>query len=95
MVHIHKLRNILPRPSLLQINKSFVKPYLDYVEIIYDKAFIGSVQQKLESIQYNAALIITGVIRGTSRQKIYSELGLESLQNRLWNRNLCVFYSIK
>ena len=59
MVHIHKLRNILPRPSLLQIYKSFVRPYLDYSEIIYDKALIGSVQQKLESIQYNAALVIT------------------------------------
>ena len=38
---VRKLRNFLPRPSLLQICKSFVRPHLDYDDIIYDKAFIG------------------------------------------------------
>ena len=80
---IRKLRSFLPRPSFLQIYKSFVRPYLDYGDIIYDKAFIGSFQKKHETIQYNAALAITGAIRGTSsREKVYSELGLESLQDR-------------
>ena len=74
---ICKLRNFSPRPSLLQIYKSFVRPHFDYGDIIYDKAFIGSFQKKLETIQYNAALAITGAIKGTSREKVYSELGLE------------------
>ena len=91
---IRKLRDFLPRPSLLQIYKSFVRPHLDYGDIMYDKAFIWSFQKKLESIQYNAALTITGAIRGTSRQKIYSLLGLESIQDRRWYRKLCVFYKI-
>lgn len=38
--------------------------------------------EKLESTQYNAALAITGAITGTSREKLYRELGLESLQKR-------------
>ena len=91
---IQKLWNFLPRPSLLQIYKSFVRPHLDYGDIIYDKAFIGSFQKKLESIQYNAALAITGTIRGTSREKICSELGIESLQYIHWYRKLCIFYKI-
>ena len=37
---------------------------------------------------------ITAAIRGTSREKMYSELGLESLQDRRWYRKLCVFYKI-
>ena len=81
---IRKLRNFLPWPSLLQIYKSFVRPHLDYSDIICDKAFIEYFQKKLNSIQYNAALAITGAIRGTSREKIYSELRLESLQDRRW-----------
>ena len=89
---IRKLRNFLPRPSLLLIYKSFVRPHLDYGDIIYDKAFIGYFQKKLETIQYNVALVITGAIRGTSREKAYSELGLESLQDRRLYRKLCVFY---
>ena len=60
---ISKLRNFLPRPSLLQIYKSFVRPHLDYGDIIYDKVFIGSFQKKRESIQYNVALAVTGTIR--------------------------------
>ena len=39
-------------------------------------------KKKIESIQYNAALAITDVIRGTSREKLYQELGLESLKDR-------------
>ena len=33
---IQKLRHILPRHSLITILKSFVRPYLDYCDIIYD-----------------------------------------------------------
>ena len=91
---IYKLQNFLTKASLLQIYKSFVRPNLDYGDIIYEKFFAGYFQKKLESIQYNAGLAITGAIRGTSREKIYSELGLESLQDRRWYRKLCVFYKI-
>ena len=79
---IHKLRNFWTRSSLLLTYKSFVRPHINYGYIIYDKAFIESFQKKLGSIQYNVALVITGDIGGTSREKIYSELGLESLQGR-------------
>ena len=34
---IHKLRPILPRFSLLTIYKTFVRPHLDYGDIIYDQ----------------------------------------------------------
>ena len=92
---IRKLRNFLPRRSLLQIYKSFVRSHLYYGDIIYDKVFVGSFQKKLETIQCNAALAITGAIRGTSREKVYSELGLESLQDRRWYRKLCFLQNIK
>ena len=50
---------------------------------------------KLESYQYNAALAITGAIRGTSQTKIYKELGLESLKFRRYFRRLCTFFKIQ
>ena len=53
-----------------------------------------SFHQKLGSIQYNACLAITGAIRGTSKEKIYQELGLESLQLRRWYRKLATFLKI-
>ena len=67
--------------------KSFVRPHLNYGDITYAKALI-------ESIQYNAALVIAGTIRRTSREKIYFELGIESILDRRWYRKLCVFYKM-
>ena len=67
---------------------------MDYGDIIYDEAYNAAFHQKLESIQYSACLAITGAIRGTSREKLYQELGLESLQLRRWYRKLSYFYKI-
>ena len=89
-----KFQNILPRSALLTIYKFFVRTHLDYGDIIYDQAFNNSFQQKIESLQYNAALAIAGAIRGTSREKNYQELGLESLQQRRWYRKLFLFQGI-
>ena len=46
------------------------------------------------SVQYNGALAITGAIRITSPEKLYKELGLESLHDRRWYRKLCFYYKI-
>ena len=51
-------------------------------DIIYDQPHNKSFCEKLESIQYKAARAITGAIQRTSRDKIYEELGLESLKAR-------------
>ena len=91
---LRNLQNILPRGPLLTIYKSFVRPHLDYGDVIYDQHYNNSFHQKLKSIQYNAALAITGAIRGSSREKLYQELGLESLQQRRWFRKLCYFFKI-
>ena len=92
---LRKLQNLLPRNTLITIYKAFVRPQLDYGDILYDQTFNLSFQEKLESIQYRACLVITGAIQGTSREKINQELGLESLQSRRWYRKLVVmFYKI-
>ena len=40
-----------------------------------------------EQIQYNAALAITGEIKGISHTKLYKKLTLESLRFRRWFRH--------
>ena len=81
---LRKFQQILPRPSLITINKDFIRPLLDYGDVIFDQAFNNFFHQKLESIQYNAALAIIKTIRGTSKKKPYQELSFESLQSRRW-----------
>ena len=58
---LQKLHNLLPRSALNTIYKAFVRPYLDYGDILYDQAYM-SFHHKLESIQYDAYLAITGAI---------------------------------
>ena len=74
-----KLRYLLPRTALITIHKAFVGPHFDYGDILYDQAFNLSFYQKLEFIQCRACSAISDAIRGTSRERIYQELGLKSL----------------
>ena len=67
---LRKLHHILLISPLLTIYKSFIRPHLDYGDIIYDQAFNASFHQKLDSTQYNAAFATTGAIRGTSKEKL-------------------------
>ena len=45
-------------------------------------------------IEYNVVLVITGTIWGTLKEKLYNELGLESLQSRWWYRKLSFLYKV-
>ena len=92
--HIRKLHNNLPKLPLLTIYEAFIRTHLDYGYIMYYQAYNILFHQKLESIQYNSALDITGAVRGTSTEIRYNELGLEALEKRRWYRKLCCFYKV-
>ena len=49
---------------------------------------------RLESIQYQAALIVSNCWYGTSRERLYAELGWESLAERRTFRRLLHYYKI-
>ena len=72
---LKKLRKSLPRKSLVTIYKAFLRPLIDYGDVIYELPQIESFCKKIESVQYKATLAITGTIQGTSRDTIYQELG--------------------
>ena len=80
----------LPRSALLTIYKSFIRPHLDYGDILYDKPNNENFQNKIEQVQYRACLAITNAIRGTSRERLYDELGLHSLIERRWRSKLII-----
>ena len=80
----------MPRDSHVTIYKSFIKPHLDYANVIFDKPNNITFSNRIESAQYNAALAITGTIRGTSKKKLCHELGFETMKERRWFRRFCV-----
>ena len=91
---ITRLRRYLPRNSLLTFYKVFIRPHLDFGDVVYDYPGNASFMQKHVSVQYNASLAITGCFRSTSSDKLYSELGLESLADRQVYRRLIAFCKI-
>ena len=96
------LSKYLPRHTLNELYKLYVRPHLDYGDVIYhipakvcefsQNIILPNLMEKLESVQYSAALAVTGTWRGTSRDKLYTELGWESLSSRRWSRRLTLFY---
>ena len=89
-----KPSTLVSRQSLLTIYKSFARPILEYGDIIYDKPHKIFFMEKIERVQYNVCFVITGAFKGTSRERLYQKLGLESLKDRRWHRKLCCFYKI-
>ena len=55
--------------------QSFYETHLDYGDITFDQALNSSFFEKLESVQYNACLVLN-----RTKEKLYQELGLQSLK---------------
>ena len=91
---LRKMSTLLPQQSLLTIYISFTRPHLGYGDVVYDQPLNESLFSRIESVQYKVALAITGAIQGSSREKLYQELGLEHLHQRRWIKRLCLFYKV-
>ena len=50
--------------------------------------------EEVEKVQYQAGLAITGAWQGSSRSKLYEELGWESLSDRRWCRRILQIHKI-
>ena len=71
--------------------KLYVRPHLDYGDVIFNNQWT-ELMNLIE--QYKAALIVSGCWQGTNREKLYDELGWESLSERRWCRRMTMFYKI-
>ena len=85
------------RDVLDQMCKLYVRPHLGYGDVLYhqyDPNFSLSLTTVLESVQYSAALAVTGAWRGTDTDRIYKEFGWESLYHGRYYRRTTLFYKI-
>ena len=67
--------------SVIIIHKSFFRPHLDYEDTVHYKPANSSLSNKIEPLQYNAALAISDAIRVSSKESMYQELSFESLKD--------------
>ena len=85
------LSKYLPRNTLSDLYELYLRPHLDYGDVIYhvpkgDDGSKSYLMGKLQSVQYSAALAVIGTWRGTCRVRLYNVLGWESLSSRRWSR---------
>ena len=101
---IKHLSKFLPLKTLDQMYKALVRSHLDYCDIIYHTPptinpppqlpKLNSLMDKLERVQYQAALAVTGAWQGTNCSKLNEELGWETLSDRRLVRRLLQIHKI-
>ena len=89
---IKHLASYIPLKPRDQIYKMYVRQHLDYCDIIYHIPVISNnfdysltlnyLMNALECTQYEAALAVSVTWKGTNKDKIYEELGWETLDQR-------------
>ena len=87
------LKYDIDRKSLLRFYISFIRPILEYGNIIWDNC-TKQQSELLESIQLDAIRIITGLRKGTNHDVLYNEVGLCSLATRRKHAEIIQFYKI-
>ena len=88
-INLRKNYRYISRNSLVTIYKSFVRMHLAYADVIFDKASNATFSNEIEPAQHDAALAIAGIIGRTSKEKLYQELGFETIKERMFPRLYC------
>ena len=81
----------ISRKALKQMYISFIRPLLEYCDSVWDNASTET-KQKLEAVHIEAARTIAGATKLCSIQKLFDDLGWESLQSRRNKHKLVIFY---
>ena len=91
---MRKLKFTLDRKSLETIYKTFVRPLLEYSDVVWDNIPLHD-QYELEKIQIEACRIISGTTKLVSTENLYKETCFEPLKQRREKHKLVLFYKMK
>ena len=87
---LQTLRFQLDRKSLEIMYFSFVRPILEYADIICDNCY-NYEKEAIEKVQYEAGRIVTGATKSCSRANILIETGWDSLEKRRYKHRMITF----
>ena len=91
--YYEKINFRLDRKSLETIYIAFIRPLIEYGNVIWDNCTLYE-KQELDKIQNEAARIATGATRLVSIASLYKEIGWDSLEKRRTDHKLSSFYKI-
>ena len=96
MTRLNLMRTLkfkVSRTALERIYISFIRPLLEYSDSVWDNCS-NEAKKQLDSIHIEAARIITGATKLCSINKLFVDIGWDSLQNRRNKHKLVIFYKI-
>ena len=73
---------------------SLIRPLMEYGDFIWDGCRVEC-SNALEIIQFDAARLVTGAIKGTNRVALLEELSWDKLETRRYIHKLSILYKIK
>ena len=93
-IHImRKLKFKLDRKSLETIYLTFIRPLLEYGDVIWDNCTQYE-KNELDKIQNEAARITTGTTKLVSLDNLYKEVGWQTLHRRRQDHKITLFYKM-
>ena len=90
---IRKLKFLLDRESLNRAYISFIRPILEYANIVWDNCTQYEIDL-IEKIQIEAARVVTGATRLVSIELLYRKIGWEPLYKRRYKHKMYQFYKM-
>ena len=91
---MRRCKFLLDRRSLQTIYFSFIRPILEYADVVWNNCTKDEADE-LEFIQNEAARIVTGATRLVSIESVLVETGWEYLSERRKKHKLIFFYKMK
>ena len=82
------------RTILRKLYKSLVRPLIEYADVLWDAGCTESESDLLEHVQYEAAKIVTGAMKGTSEHRLMQEIGWEDLKTRRAIHKLLLYFKV-
>ena len=90
---VKPLRLRLTRKTLNIMYKSLVRSCLEYADVVWDGCSETD-RDLLEQLQYEAARLVTGAIKGTSRESLLNQVAWVKLKERRSYHKLKMIYKI-
>ena len=90
---LQALKFQLDRKSLEIMYFSFVRPILEYADIIWDNCY-NFEKEAIEKVQWEAARIVTGATKSCSRVKLLEDTGWDTMEKRRYKHRMVIFFKM-
>ena len=90
---LRALKFQIDRKSLQTMYFSFIRPVIEYSDIVWDNC-TQTLKEKLEKINIEAARIVTGATKLTSLKLLYKESGWPTLEKRREEHKLLQYFKM-